>query len=150
MFIANVLLIAFDFAQWLIHNMLHRVPWLWNMDKIHHSIEEMDWIGNWRFHLGEVVVYKSLLYVPAAFFGFSGVAMFWYGVASTLIGHFSHSNVHLNLGPFKYLLNSPEMHICTTHTLSPARSTETSASLSASGIGSSGRPLCLRERVPTG
>jgi sterol desaturase/sphingolipid hydroxylase (fatty acid hydroxylase superfamily) len=106
-----VLLIAFDLAQWLIHNLLHRVPWLWSMHKIHHSIEEMDWIGNWRFHWGEVVVYKALLYAPAAFLGFSASTMFWYGVLSTLIGHFAHSNVRLNLGSLKYIINSPEMHI---------------------------------------
>lgn len=106
-----VLLIVFDFAQWLIHNMLHRVPALWEFHKVHHSVEEMDWIANWRFHWFEAVFYRALLYAPAAFFGFSGAAMFWYGVSSTLVGHFAHSNLQVRMGPLKYVVNSPEMHL---------------------------------------
>jgi sterol desaturase/sphingolipid hydroxylase (fatty acid hydroxylase superfamily) len=105
-----VLIIVFDFFQWLIHNLLHRVPWLWEFHKLHHSIEDMDWIGNWRFHAGEIVVYRSLLYVPAALFGFSGQAMFIYGVINTFIGHLAHSNTRFRLGWLNYLINSPELH----------------------------------------
>ncbi|MCI0364403.1 MAG: sterol desaturase family protein, partial [Phycisphaerales bacterium] len=106
-----LLVIIFDLAQWCIHNLLHRVPLLWEFHKVHHSIEEMDWIGNWRFHWFEVVFYRSLLYPLAAFFGFSGPAMFWYGVVNTLIGHFAHANCGVRIGALKYLVNSPEMHI---------------------------------------
>ena len=105
-----LLLLVFDFAQWLIHNLLHRVRWLWQFHKLHHSIEEMDWLGNWRFHWMEVVVYRSLLYIPAALFGFSAVAMFSYGVFNTLIGHFAHSNLRIRVGALRYIVNSPEMH----------------------------------------
>ena len=80
------------------------------ISELHHSIEAMDWIGNWRFHWMEVVFYRSLLYVPAAFFGFSGLAMFVYGVLNTLVGHFAHSNLRFHAGPLRYIVNSPEMH----------------------------------------
>jgi sterol desaturase/sphingolipid hydroxylase (fatty acid hydroxylase superfamily) len=73
-------------------------------------VEELDWLTNWRFHWMEVVVYRSLLYIPAAFFGFSAVAMFSYGVLNTLVGHFAHSNLRIRIGPLRYILNSPEMH----------------------------------------
>lgn len=106
-----VFLLAYDFLQWLVHNLLHRVPWLWEFHKVHHSIVEMDWIGDWRFHWFEIVVYRSLLYVPAAFFGMSGAAMFWVGIVNTFVGHFAHANVAVNVGWLKYLVNSPEMHL---------------------------------------
>ncbi|MDZ7636845.1 MAG: sterol desaturase family protein [Bryobacterales bacterium] len=106
-----VLLLAFDLAQWGIHRLLHRVPFLWEFHKVHHSIEEMDWIGNWRFHWVEVAVYRSLLYPLAAFFGFGVEAMFAYGVVNTLVGHFAHSNLSWRIGPLKYVLNSPELHV---------------------------------------
>jgi sterol desaturase/sphingolipid hydroxylase (fatty acid hydroxylase superfamily) len=105
-----VLLLAFDFLQWCIHNLLHRVPFLWEFHKVHHSIEVMDWIGNWRFHFVEVVVYRSLLYPFAAFFGFDVQAMFWYAVVSVLGGHFAHANLSCPLGPLRYLVNTPDMH----------------------------------------
>lgn len=144
-----ILLITFDFSQWLIHNPLHRIPWLWEFHKLHHSIEQMDWIGNWRFHGGEVVVYRSLLYVPAALFGFSGESMFWYGIANTLVGHFAHSNTSFRLGPLRYLVNSPER--CTVGIMpipNPVRRTATSASFSAFGIGCLARRTCRLAKDP--
>lgn len=71
----------------------------------------MDWIGNWRFHWFEVVVYRTMLYPLAAWFGFGVAAMFWYGVVNTLVGHFAHANLRWRIGPLKYIVNSPEMHI---------------------------------------
>ncbi|NBC24556.1 MAG: hypothetical protein GVX78_02960, partial [Bacteroidetes bacterium] len=30
-----------DFIQWNVHRMLHRVPWMWNFHKVHHSVKQM-------------------------------------------------------------------------------------------------------------
>jgi sterol desaturase/sphingolipid hydroxylase (fatty acid hydroxylase superfamily) len=106
-----VLLFVFDFVQWGIHYLLHRVPFLWRIHRVHHSIEEMDWIGNWRFHGLEVAIYRIVLYPLAAFFGFGVEAFFAYGVVNTFIGHFAHSNLKVRIGFLKYLVNSPEMHV---------------------------------------
>lgn len=106
----GVAFVVLDLMQWSIHRLLHRVPWLWEIHKVHHSIEALDWLGSMRFHWGEAVVYKTLQYVPLALFGFNGAALFAVAVVGTAIGHFNHSNVRLDLGPLKYLLNSPEMH----------------------------------------
>jgi len=105
-----VLLPLFDFLQWLVHNLLHRVPWLWQFHKVHHSIVELDWIGNWRFHWFEGLTYRTLLYVPMGFFGFSGEVMFWNGIIGTFVGFFAHANLGVNVGWVKYIVNSPEMH----------------------------------------
>jgi len=34
---------------------------VWKSHKVHHSIVEMDWIGDWRFHWFEILVYNVLL-----------------------------------------------------------------------------------------
>ena len=104
-------LLVFDFLQWSIHNLLHRVDFLWQFHKVHHSIVDLDWIGDWRFHWVEIIVYRSLLYIPAAFFGFRGDVMFWAGIVNTFVGHFAHANLRWHIGPLRYILNSPEMHI---------------------------------------
>lgn len=106
-----VAFVVLDLMQWGVHNLLHRVPWLWEIHKVHHSIREMDFLGSLRFHFGEIIVYKSLLYVPLAFCGFDGTALFVIAVASTAMGHLNHANVRLRLGALKYLLNGPEMHV---------------------------------------
>jgi sterol desaturase/sphingolipid hydroxylase (fatty acid hydroxylase superfamily) len=104
-------LVLADFLQWCIHNVLHRVPWLWTFHKVHHSITTMDWIGNWRFHWMEIVVYKSLQWLPLAWLGASAEAVFAVAVVTTIWGDFNHANLDVGLGPLGYLLNSPRMHL---------------------------------------
>lgn len=105
-----ILILVFDFLQYGIHNLLHRVPVLWRFHQLHHSLEEMDWVGNWRFHWGEVIVYRVLLYVPAALLGFSDSVLFAYGIWNTFFGHFAHANLPYSAGPLRYLVNTPAMH----------------------------------------
>jgi sterol desaturase/sphingolipid hydroxylase (fatty acid hydroxylase superfamily) len=104
-------LVLADFLQWCIHNLLHRVPWLWTFHKVHHSITTMDWIGNWRFHWMEIVVYKSIQWLPLAWLGASGEATFAVAVITTVWGDFNHANLDVGLGPLGYVLNSPRMHL---------------------------------------
>jgi sterol desaturase/sphingolipid hydroxylase (fatty acid hydroxylase superfamily) len=100
-----------DFLEWGVHNLLHRVPWLWEFHKVHHSIEELDWIGNFRFHWMEIAVYKGLTYFPLVILGADGRVILAIAVVGTLIGHLNHSNLNLSWGPLRYLLNSPRMHV---------------------------------------
>jgi sterol desaturase/sphingolipid hydroxylase (fatty acid hydroxylase superfamily) len=102
-----------DFLHWCVHNLLHRVPFLWELHKAHHSVRdgEMDWIVSFRFQWTEVVVYKTLQYLPLVWFGFGAEAVMVHAVFGTLIGHLNHANLNLSYGPLRYLLNSPRMHI---------------------------------------
>lgn len=108
---AAVLFFTLDLLKWCIHNLLHRVPALWRLHQVHHSIVDMDWIGNWRIHWAEIVVYDLLLYVPMALFGFAPMVLFWNGVVNTFFGHLAHANIRVPLGSLKYVFNSPQMHI---------------------------------------
>jgi sterol desaturase/sphingolipid hydroxylase (fatty acid hydroxylase superfamily) len=100
-----------DLLEWGVHNLLHRISWLWSFHKLHHSIEELDWIGNMRFHWMEIAVYKSLTYLPLVVLGVDGRVILWVAIANTLIGHLNHSNLNISWGPLRYLLNSPRMHV---------------------------------------
>ncbi|MCP3915198.1 MAG: sterol desaturase family protein [bacterium] len=104
-------LVVRDFLEWCVHNLLHRVPFLWQFRKVHHSIHEMDWIGHFRFHWIESVVYRSLTYVPLLWLGggYEPLLLCW--VFATIWGHFNHANVDLSLGPLGYVFNSPRMHL---------------------------------------
>jgi 3-mercaptopyruvate sulfurtransferase SseA/sterol desaturase/sphingolipid hydroxylase (fatty acid hydroxylase superfamily) len=108
-----VALFVIDFIQWCVHNLLHRVPALWEFHKAHHSVKdgEMDWIVSFRFSWLEVIVYKSVLYIPLVFLGFRWEALMFHAIFGTFIGHLNHSNLDLGHEPWRYLLNSPRMHI---------------------------------------
>ncbi len=106
-----VLLVVADFLQWCIHNLLHRVPVLWAFHKVHHSVTTMDWIGNWRFHWMEIIVYRSLQWLPLAWLDAAPAAVFAVAVITTIWGDFNHANLNVGLGPLGYVLNSPRMHL---------------------------------------
>lgn len=106
-----VALVAIDFVEWGIHNLLHRVPVLWQLHRVHHSIHHMDWIGNFRFHPLEIFFYYSIKYVPVLLLGAPKEAVAIIGSVSLLIGNLNHANIKWSYGPFRYILNSPRMHI---------------------------------------
>ena len=100
-----------DFVQWGIHNMLHRVPWLWRIHRWHHTSEEMDWLSNWRFHPAETLIYQTALYLPALLLGIRPDAALRCAFLSTGVSHFAHANLRWRFGAMKYVLNTPEFHV---------------------------------------
>ena len=100
-----------DFTHWWVHRLLHRVPWLWEFHKVHHSVEQMGFAAHLRYHWMENVVYKSLEYLPLALIGFGVTDFFIVHMFALVVGHFNHSNWKLPLGPLKYVFNNPQMHI---------------------------------------
>ncbi|WP_224485204.1 sterol desaturase family protein [Robertkochia aurantiaca] len=107
-----VFFLVSDFVQWNTHRLLHRVPFLWNFHKVHHSVKEMGFAAHLRYHWMEPVVYKSMLYIPLAVIGgldaADVAAVHFFAIA---VGHLNHANLGWDYGPFKYVLNNPKMHI---------------------------------------
>jgi len=106
-----ILLVVRDFIQWNVHRLLHRSAWLWEFHKVHHSVEEMGFAAHLRFHWMETIVYRTIEYIPLAMIGFGISDFIIVHIFTLAIGHLNHSNVKLPIGPLKYLLNSPQMHI---------------------------------------
>lgn len=100
-----------DFIQWSTHVLLHRVPFLWEFHKVHHSVEEMGFAAHLRYHWMETIVYKSIQYIPLAMIGFGLKDFFILHIITVTIGHLNHSNLNISYGPLKYILNNPAMHI---------------------------------------
>ena len=101
-----------DFVQWLVHNALHRIPFLWKFHKIHHSVKEMGFAAHLRYHFLETFVYQSVKYISLSMiFGFSLENAFIVYSLTVIIGHLNHANLDWDYGPFKYVFNNPKMHI---------------------------------------
>ena len=100
-----------DFIQYNIHRMLHRIPLLWRFHKVHHSVQEMGFAAHLRFHWMETIIYKSLEYIPLAMIGFGIDDFILVHLTALTIGHINHSNLNIPLGPLKYVINNPQMHI---------------------------------------
>ena len=106
-----VVLISMDFIEWSVHNALHRIDWLWKFHRVHHSIVNMDWIGSFRFHWLESIIYKSMKYLPMAILGARWEVLLGVAIFTTLVGHLNHANLDITWGPLRYIFNSPRMHI---------------------------------------
>ncbi len=101
-----------DFVQWNTHRLLHRVPFLWNFHKLHHSVKEMGFAAHLRYHWMEPIVYKSILYIPLAIIGgFQVEQVAIVHFFALTVGHLNHANLGWDYGVLKYLFNNPKMHI---------------------------------------
>ncbi|MBS0657466.1 MAG: sterol desaturase family protein [Verrucomicrobia bacterium] len=106
-----LLFVARDFIQWNIHRLLHASPALWEIHKVHHSVEQMGYAAHLRYHFGENIVYRTLEYLPLALLGYGLSEYLLVNLFTIAIGHLNHSNIRLPLGPLRYVLNNPQMHI---------------------------------------
>ncbi len=106
-----LMLIIADFIGYWIHRLLHKIPFLWEFHKVHHSVREMGFAAHLRYHWMENVVYNTLRYIPMAMIGFGIDDFLIIHIFNLGWGHFNHANFTIPLGPFKYLMNNPEMHI---------------------------------------
>jgi len=99
-----------DFLEWNIHRGLHRIPWLWEIHKLHHSSERLDWLATFRSHWGEVIIYKVLIYLPLVILGVDDRVIFAVLVWSLFMQELVHANLDWDWGPLRYVLNSPRLH----------------------------------------
>lgn len=107
-----VFFLLYDFIQWTVHNLLHRIPFLWRFHRVHHSVTEMGFAAHLRYHFMENIIYRLFLFTFLSYLlHFKLPNLFWLYAATTLIGHLNHANLALPYGPLKYILNNQRLHI---------------------------------------
>lgn len=99
-----------DLGFYAAHRMFHAVPALWRIHKVHHSIEEMDWLAAHRVHPVDQIATKVASLAPVFILGFSAEAMVIYGLIYKWQSLLIHSNFHLHFGPLRHFLASPQFH----------------------------------------
>lgn len=106
-----IMFLIADFIQWLVHIQLHKNPVLWEFHKVHHSIKEMSFAAQFRFHFMETIIYKSVQYIPLAMIGFGIQEFFIVHMFAVLVGHLNHANLGWDYGILGRVFNNPKMHI---------------------------------------
>lgn len=66
------LFLAYEFAYWLDHWLMHRVPLLWRFHKVHHQAESLSLLTNSRVHPLETIGFFNL---QALILGLTGAAL---------------------------------------------------------------------------
>jgi sterol desaturase/sphingolipid hydroxylase (fatty acid hydroxylase superfamily) len=105
----EALLVA-DFCGYWAHRMMHELPLLWRLHKVHHSSEKLDWLAAARVHPLESVWNKLATLAPLFLLGFSPKLMMFFGPLLALYPIFIHSNVRWGYGWIGYVVSSPAFH----------------------------------------
>ncbi len=109
-----LLVLVADLAQYALHRAYHRVPWLWRLHSVHHSVEVMDWLAGSRMHLLEVLITRTLILGVIFVLGFSKSAMDAYIVIVGFHAVLNHANVRQPTGRWWALLSrvivTPHFH----------------------------------------
>ena len=106
-----VMYLFIDLLEYLKHWLTHRVNFLWEFHKVHHSSQQIDiWNAN-RFHFTEFLFGSYYAYFLMALVGFPTQEVFIGSLILALTNIYSHANINLPLGPLKYIINNPQLHI---------------------------------------
>ncbi|MGH3576457.1 MAG: sterol desaturase family protein [Mycobacterium sp.] len=92
------------------HRAAHTVPVLWRFHRVHHSIEEMDWLAAGRVHPVDQAFTRACVVLPIVALGFARAAFGAFLVLMTVQALFVHANVRFRFGPLRWLIATPEFH----------------------------------------
>ena len=105
-----------DFTRYWVHRAHHRVPFLWNFHRVHHSVRTMDSTTGFRMH---VVDFLQLSVLPMLLFGvlfdtsgWSPLAIPFAMIPGIVADALEHSNTRFAPRPtwLRYVFNNPLFH----------------------------------------
>lgn len=105
--------VIMDFVIYLQHVMVHAVPVLWRLHRVHHADLDYDVTTGARFHPIEIVLSMLIKFATIFLLGPPVVAVVIFEVMLNATAMFNHGNVRLNLAFDKWLrlfLVTPDMH----------------------------------------
>ncbi len=106
-------MVMLDLAVYLQHVLLHAVPSLWRLHRMHHADLEFDVTTGIRFHPIEIVLSMVLKIAVVAALGAPLLAVLMFEVLLNVTSMFNHGNVSLGFGldrKLRWLLVTPDMH----------------------------------------
>jgi sterol desaturase/sphingolipid hydroxylase (fatty acid hydroxylase superfamily) len=108
-----IAVVTLDFATWLAHVSMHRVPWLWRVHRVHHSDPFLDVTTTLRQHPLEGVWRLLWIAAPVWLLGLPLSALLTYRLLSAVQAVFEHANLRV-WSPFDRALSrvwcTPNMH----------------------------------------
>ena len=110
---APVAVIAMDFVIWLQHVMVHAVPALWRLHRVHHADLDYDVTTGARFHPIEIVLSMLIKFATITVLGPPVVAVVIFEVLLNATAMFNHGNIRLAGGIDRVLRRfvvTPDMH----------------------------------------
>jgi sterol desaturase/sphingolipid hydroxylase (fatty acid hydroxylase superfamily) len=110
---ALISIIAMDFIIYLQHVMVHAIPTLWRLHRVHHADLDFDVTTGSRFHPLEIILSMLIKFATIIVLGPPVVAVIMFEIILNMTAMFNHSNVKLPIGfdrVLRFVLVTPDMH----------------------------------------
>ncbi len=111
---ALVSFLALDLAIWAQHMVLHKVPFLWRLHRVHHCDTIMDVSTALRFHPFEILVSLAFKAAIIAALGAPAIAVLAFEIALGAGALFTHANIALPPWlerSLRFVLITPSLHV---------------------------------------
>jgi sterol desaturase/sphingolipid hydroxylase (fatty acid hydroxylase superfamily) len=108
-----IAVVALDFVIWLQHVMVHAIPVLWRLHRVHHADPDYDLTTGARFHPLEIILSMLIKFAAIAVLGPPVVAVLVFEVLLNATAMFNHGNVRLPARVdrvLRWLVVTPDMH----------------------------------------
>ena len=105
--------IIMDFVIYIQHVMVHAIPVLWRLHRVHHADLDYDVTTGSRFHTLEIILSMLIKFATILLLGPPIVAVIIFEVILNVTAMFNHGNISLPKTIDKYLrlfLVTPDMH----------------------------------------
>ena len=98
-----------DFTAYWTHRLFHRGRW-WPFHAVHHSSEDLDWLGSLRVHPVNDLVNKLAHVTPVLLLGYNPLVTLSTAPVLTFYAIFLHANVNWDFGPLRSIIATPVFH----------------------------------------
>ncbi len=105
--------VAMDFAIYLQHVMVHAIPLLWRLHRVHHADLDYDVTTGARFHTLEIILSMLIKFATILLLGPPLVAVVIFEVLLNATAMFNHGNIRLPAGVdrvLRWFVVTPDMH----------------------------------------
>ena len=105
--------IAMDFVIWLQHVMVHAIPLLWRLHRVHHADPDYDVTTGARFHPIEIILSMLIKSATILLLGPPAAAVIIFEVLLNATAMFNHGNVRLPTRidrVLRWFVVTPDMH----------------------------------------
>ncbi|MCU7836301.1 MAG: sterol desaturase family protein [gamma proteobacterium symbiont of Taylorina sp.] len=113
LFAIIITVVAMDFIIYLQHVMVHAIPLLWRIHRVHHADLDYDVTTGARFHTIEIILSMLIKFATIIVLGAPVVAVVIFEVVLNALAMFNHGNVGLPKALDKFLhlfIVTPDMH----------------------------------------
>jgi sterol desaturase/sphingolipid hydroxylase (fatty acid hydroxylase superfamily) len=104
-------LITHDFYIYWFHRLQHANKFFWRTHEAHHSGKEVDFLEGSRSHVVEIIINQTIEFLPIIVLGADPAVLPIKALLDAVFGMFIHANINVKMGKWKYIFNSPELHL---------------------------------------